>query len=202
MQTQEVLIQPGHPPVELYAPDSASVYQRAQQGDLPNPYWARVWPAAIAMARFLLENNTPIKGKHLLELGAGLGLPSLVAAPHASEVLATDIEPAAVHCMEQSARHHGLQKFRTAVLDWNELPAGFTPEVVLMSDVNYAPEAFEGLYQTIEKYRAMGCTILLATPQRLVAGSFVAPLIDLVSRKEDFEIVQDTGITQVSVLVL
>ena len=40
------------------------------------PYWAELWPAARALAAALPE----VPGLRVIELGAGLGVPSLVAA--------------------------------------------------------------------------------------------------------------------------
>ena len=41
------------------------------------PYWAELWPAALALAAALPRR---LAGTRLVELGCGLGVPSLVAA--------------------------------------------------------------------------------------------------------------------------
>ena len=41
------------------------------------PYWAELWPAGLALAHALPER---LDGVRVVELGAGLGVPSLVAA--------------------------------------------------------------------------------------------------------------------------
>ena len=41
------------------------------------PYWAELWPSAIALSRFLFKNSSLIKDKNIIELGCGLGLTSL-----------------------------------------------------------------------------------------------------------------------------
>jgi len=46
------------------------------------PYWAELWPAARALAAAL----PPVAGLRVVELGCGLGLPSLVAAAGGAEV--------------------------------------------------------------------------------------------------------------------
>src|SRR5581483_942708 len=50
------------------------------------PYWAELWPAALALADALPE----VAGLRVCELGCGLGLPSLVAAARGADVTATD----------------------------------------------------------------------------------------------------------------
>ena len=66
------------------------------QATIAFPYWSKVWPSAEALALFILQHPEYIAGKMVVELGAGLGLPSLVAAQMAASVLCTDYEPEAV----------------------------------------------------------------------------------------------------------
>jgi predicted nicotinamide N-methyase len=42
------------------------------------PYWAHLWPSAVALAEELAPRS--LRGARTLELGCGLGLPSVVAA--------------------------------------------------------------------------------------------------------------------------
>ena len=42
------------------------------------PYWAELWPSALALARAV--GARALRGARTLELGCGLGLPSLAAA--------------------------------------------------------------------------------------------------------------------------
>jgi predicted nicotinamide N-methyase len=45
----------------------------------PVPYWARPWPSGIALAQAVAA-SPPARGASALEIGCGLGLPSLAAA--------------------------------------------------------------------------------------------------------------------------
>lgn len=74
-----------------------------------DPFWARPWPSGIALASYILENPHLVAGKRILELGAGVGLPSLAAALcGATEVVVTDREPLAIDCMLLSAARNGI----------------------------------------------------------------------------------------------
>jgi predicted nicotinamide N-methyase len=55
----------------------------------PVPYWARLWPSAERLA-FELAKRPPGPGMKGIELGCGLGLPSIVAARGGAAVIATD----------------------------------------------------------------------------------------------------------------
>ena len=61
-----------------------------QNPDTPFPYWARLWPSAIALASYLQKNAPLINGRWVAELAAGIGLPSLVAAGYAKKVWCSD----------------------------------------------------------------------------------------------------------------
>src|SRR5688572_33367426 len=46
---------------------------------------SQVWPSAIALSEFIVSNQQLVHNKNILELGAGLGLPSLVASKRSEE---------------------------------------------------------------------------------------------------------------------
>jgi methyltransferase-like protein 23 len=105
--------------ISLFVPPAEVVQQAYKRGEIPFPFWSKVWPAAIALAEYLVLHPQLTSGKKIVELGAGLGLPSFVAAQTAAAVLCTDHAPEAVQLAERSAKHLGLQNFRAAVLDWH-----------------------------------------------------------------------------------
>src|SRR5204862_8184692 len=51
------------------------------------PYWAELWPSGVALAKAIADRS--LRGARVLELGCGLGLPSLAAALGGGRVLAT-----------------------------------------------------------------------------------------------------------------
>ena len=51
----------------------------ADQGDR-DPYWARPWPAALALAQLVLQQPDLVKGKRVCDFGCGLGLAGIAAA--------------------------------------------------------------------------------------------------------------------------
>jgi len=68
---------------------------------LPPPYWAFAWAGGQALARYVLDHPKIVRGKRVLDIGAGSGLVGLAAAKAgAAEVLAADIDRfacAAIH---------------------------------------------------------------------------------------------------------
>jgi predicted nicotinamide N-methyase len=192
----------GKEEVVVYAPDEDAVKQACQAGQISFPYWSQVWPAAKALAEFILLHPAYTTKKTVVELGAGLGLPSLVAARYATSVFCTDHSPEAVITVAQSAQQLELQNFSSAVLDWNHLPANLEADVLLLSDVNYEPAAFATLQQLIRRYLEKGTTVLLSTPQRLIGKEFLLSLAPFICRHEQPGILHLGQSVPVSVLVL
>lgn len=176
--------------------------QKAADVATPFPYWAQIWPAALALGTYLVQNPQTVKGKNVLEIAAGLGLPSLVAARFASSVTCTDYIAAAVHAAQQSAQHNGLINMHCQQLDWYHLPQHIHADVLLLSDVNYEPQAFEVLYQLLQTFLQKGSTVLLSTPQRLMAKPFISRLLPWCVAQQQVEVPMAQQAVPVSVMVL
>jgi 2-polyprenyl-3-methyl-5-hydroxy-6-metoxy-1,4-benzoquinol methylase len=99
------------------------------------PYWAELWPSALALARAI--GTRALHGARTLELGCGLGLPSLAAALAGGRVLATDWAPDAVAMTARNAERNGIA-LETLACSWSA-PAPLLErgpwDIVLASDV-------------------------------------------------------------------
>ena len=84
------------------------------------PYWAELWPSGRVLADALARED--LAGRRVVELGCGLGLPSLVAAAAGASVLATDWYPDALAFPRHNARAAGLP-VETLLVDWRAPPA-------------------------------------------------------------------------------
>lgn len=135
------------------------------------PYWAELWPSGLALARFVAELD--LGGRRVLELGAGLGLPSLAAALRGAEVLATDWAEDAVMLLRDNAARNGIE-LRAERVRWDEpepLHAGAPWDVVLGADLLYEQRNADALLELLPR---LGGDILLAEPGRPFAGRFLA----------------------------
>ena len=70
------------------------------------PYWAELWPSGVALARS--SRRSTLRGRRVLELGCGLGLPSLAAALRGADVLATDWAEDAIELLRANAERNGI----------------------------------------------------------------------------------------------
>jgi len=168
----------------------------------PFPYWAKVWPSSIALLYVLKAHPHLIQNKHVLEIGAGIGLPSLMIASITKSIQISDYDLEAVELLRKNIEHLELENAEALQLDWNALHEAIYPEVVILSDVNYDPTQFETLTKLIEKFLHQGCTIILSTPQRIMASPFVLALSTFIIA-DYVELVDENGVTkEISILVL
>ena len=101
------------------------------------PYWAELWPSALALARHLSKRD--LAGTTAIELGCGVGLPTLVALARNATVLATDHYEAALDFTAHNARINLNREPDTALLDWRapDIEGVGTFDLVLGADVLY-----------------------------------------------------------------
>ncbi|MED1948955.1 MULTISPECIES: class I SAM-dependent methyltransferase [Brevibacillus] len=70
----------------------------------------------------VIEEITPIKGKDVIDLGAGSGRLTSVLAPHAKSILALDASAAMLEVNAQQLRQAGLSNWKTSVADHRNIP--------------------------------------------------------------------------------
>lgn len=173
--------------LSLYVPEPGlvkTVYEQLLQKDpkVAFPFWAKIWSSAIALSGFLQTEPEWVRGKRVLELGAGIGLPSFSVAKQTAEVIISDHAPEAVALIDKNIRYLALAHAQARLIDWNDFPADIVVDTVLLSDVNYAPGQFTSLLKLIKDLLDQGTVIILATPQRITASPFAEALQPFIKR--------------------
>src|SRR5947209_441494 len=114
---EDVIALDGRELVVLRPRDAESLLdeQAFAESDEFIPYWADLWPSAQLLARTLAGRS--LRGARVLELGCGLGLPSLAAALAGGRVLATDWAADAIEAVRLNARHNELV-LEALTADW------------------------------------------------------------------------------------
>jgi predicted nicotinamide N-methyase len=132
------------------------------------PYWAELWPSAIALARVVARLE--LAGARVLELGCGLALPSVVAALRGAAVLATDWSEDALAVAALNAERNDV-RIETARFAWAERPpAAASWELVLGADLLYERRNVEQLLALLPR---LGSEVLLADPGRPALAAFL-----------------------------
>jgi predicted nicotinamide N-methyase len=134
------------------------------------PYWAELWPSSLALARTVAGRS--LRGARTLELGCGLGLPSIAAALAGGRVLATDWSADAIAMTAENAARNGAH-VETLVCSWTE-PAPLVErapwDLVLAADVLYEARNVDVLLDLLPR---LGAEVWLADPDRPPARRFL-----------------------------
>jgi predicted nicotinamide N-methyase len=72
------------------------------------PYWAFCWAGGQALARYLLDNPDVVRGRRVLDFGAGCGIAAIAAAKAGATAIAAEIDPLAIVAVEVNARLNGV----------------------------------------------------------------------------------------------
>eukprot|EP00961_Rhodomonas_salina_P139289 1874408-Rhodomonas_salina.1 len=125
-----------------------------------NKYGNMVWPGAKAVSKTLVKLD--LKGKRVLELGAGTGLCSIAAASLGASVLATDLNEEPLLLLQEAARRQNLQveiqKFD--ILGSQPLPKC---DVVLAADCIYNEQLGRGMAQRVLEAKKKGATVVVGS---------------------------------------
>jgi predicted nicotinamide N-methyase len=137
------------------------------------PYWAELWPSGVALARRVAARA--LKGARVLELGCGLGLPSLAAALAGGRVLATDWSPQAIELLRDNAERNDAE-LELEIADWahpEALVERAPWDLVLGADLLYERRNVAPLLDLVPRLLCKG-ELWLADPGRAPAEDFLA----------------------------
>ncbi|CAB1418727.1 unnamed protein product [Pleuronectes platessa] len=118
-------------------------------------YGMYVWPCAVVLAQFLWSHREELKDHTVLELGAGVSLPGVLAARCGAKVLLSDSARTPL-CLENCRRSCDANRLRDVVvlgLTWGEVSPDLVLlpklDIILGSDVFYEPRDFEDVLVTV-----------------------------------------------------
>ncbi|MGB0715140.1 MAG: class I SAM-dependent methyltransferase [Phycisphaerae bacterium] len=161
--------------------DAADLLEEADFGarfiqDDVAPYGMELWPASKMLAHFVASQSQTMIARHapaarMLEIGAGLGLISILAARLGWEVTATDHEPASLAFAVRNAERN---KVAIAVrhLDWHAPPTWPRFPVITASDVLYELKNQDPVLSCIDGLLAEDGEAWISDPCRGVADRF------------------------------
>ena len=149
---------PGCSGLRLYTAHERSGLALLELGGAP--YWAWPWPGGIALARHLLAHPDLVRGRRVLDLGAGSGLVGIAAArAGAAEVAAAEIEPHARTAIALNAALNGVEiALCPGDLLGRDPPAA---DLVLAGDVFYEADLAAAALDFLRRAKAGGARVLL-----------------------------------------
>lgn len=127
------------------------------------PYWAELWPAARGLAQHIWE-KIDFRGETVLELGAGLGLPGLVAALKGGLVTFSDYKDESLEIIARNAALNGIRGAAYLLADWRYFEVEQKFDWIIGSDVLYNPSLNPYVAGILERNLAPGGNLLFAHP--------------------------------------
>ncbi|XP_047438559.1 EEF1A lysine methyltransferase 3-like [Mugil cephalus] len=134
---------------------------------------APVWEAALHLCRYFEEQSVELRGKRIIELGAGTGVVGILAARLGAEVTLTDL-PLALPQLESNVSANmppsGWPSAPPTVLplSWGEDHTNFPSDwdLVLCADIIYLPETYPLLVETLAHLCSNGASVYLSSKMR------------------------------------
>ena len=142
-----------------------------QQCDVyASPYWAELWPSAIALAEFVYAQKK-LPNTSVLEIGCGMGLPGIVAGLCGANVTFNDREDDALRLAELNFLVNTAHQPSLLSFDWSA-PPNLSFPLILAADVVYETAQYQPLLKIFNHMLAPGGEIWLAEPNRPIATPF------------------------------
>lgn len=167
------------------------------------PFWAVLWPSAIALARFIREQRMP-SGCRVIELGAGVGLAGMVAALQGGTVTQTDFVPGALTLQKANAEMNGAVGILHELADWRSFDLDRKYDWIIGSDILYEPKLHGYLEQIFRRCLEEKGMLILADPGREDGKTFVESLLaaGFFGRHEEISVVFDGLVYRVTIWIL
>jgi len=129
------------------------------------PFWAFAWAGGQALARYALDNPAVVRGRRVLDLGAGSGLVAIAASlAGASQVTASDPDAYAQASIELNAEANGVAV--PEILGDCIGTTGDVWDVILVGDVFYERALTERLEPWLRGLVGGGVDVLVGDPRR------------------------------------
>ncbi|MDF1505047.1 methyltransferase domain-containing protein [Roseisolibacter sp. H3M3-2] len=130
------------------------------------PYGVVLWSASIALAHDVAARAADLRGRTVLELGAGTGLPGIVAASLGARVVQTDKQAVALAVCRRNGARNGVAGVEYRQADWDAWTDAARYDWILGADVLYADGMHDRLRRIFDANLAPGGRLLLADPFR------------------------------------
>lgn len=135
------------------------------------PYWAEIWPAAVTLSEFIVE-ELGIENKDIIEIGAGVGAASVAAAAMGANVLSTDYSREALRFIRLNSLKNNVT-LSVEQLDWRCIRLKDRFDMLFAADVLYERVNLLPIVHTVDKLvKPDGCAYI-ADPRRRLAEQFL-----------------------------
>jgi predicted nicotinamide N-methyase len=138
--------------------------EELEAAGVPPPFWAFAWAGGQALARYVLDHREIVRGKRVLDFGAGSGLVGIAAMKaDGVSVLSTDIDKFAVVAISLNAQANDVAVTAT----WDDvIGRDDNWDVILAGDVCYEQPLASRAIGWLSARANAGATVLIGDPGR------------------------------------
>lgn len=129
------------------------------------PIFGVIWPSSIILANHLYQMN--LANLRVLEVGCGIGLPSVLLNHMNVEITATDYHPEAVQFLNSNSALNNDKNIPFCRTEWANLDTDLgTFDLIVGSDLLYEDSHIKELSTFINKHAKRTCKVILIDPSR------------------------------------
>lgn len=137
------------------------------------PFGLMLWESGVALATWVVDHAGELAGQTVLELGAGVGLPGIVAASHGAIVTQTDHDPQALQLAACNAVLNNVAGIRMEQGDWFAWANPARYDLILGADIVYDDADHAAILALFDTLLESSGRIVLADPGREQQSAFV-----------------------------
>lgn len=140
------------------------------------PYWADLWPSAIALSEHIVKHKLINEKTMVHEIACGLGLPGILAGKLGATVTFSDYLPEPLEFAKLNWELNNSSVAKYELLDWRRPKENINADLILASDVAYEKRSFHDLIKAFKLLCKPGVKLILSEPNRDLAKPFIQKL--------------------------
>jgi methyltransferase-like protein 23 len=139
------------------------------------PFGLMLWESSVVLARHLATHD--LTGKHVLELGAGVGLAGIAAARAGATVLQMDYDPLALALCARNADANGVSaRISQQQMNWHTMATPERFDIIVGADILYDRDDHPAISRVVTEMLAPEGRVYLADPMRPHTADFLIRL--------------------------
>jgi predicted nicotinamide N-methyase len=160
---------------QILLPKSLAIFINTQDVFHEFPLWAKIWPASWVLADYIAGMPVEAK-KQFLELGAGAGLVSIVAASFGHRITMSEHDDDALRFARANALINECSRLPIVDLDWNRPQSPGRFDYIVASEVTYKKEDCQPLVELLKACLKPDGEVILAGEMRKTSMDFYKEL--------------------------
>ena len=140
----------------------------AERAGISSAQWGlfgTLWPVARLLTNAMISFD--VAGKRVLEIGCGLGLPSLMLQRRKADVTASDNHPLAEAFLQRNALRNGMQPLRYVDAPWDVVNSDLGRfDLIIGSDLLYERGSGHRLADFLDRHADRDAEVVLTDPGR------------------------------------